>query len=133
MNARITASTTHRHDLAGLSHAALLAGTRQLVAQANHGLAALLAQLAEVEARGLHRLGACAGLYTCAEELGDADQQIAHERLLFRRRLPEMLEVRVHVVEAGQGKPAQHAPLDGGRLVDAQVEPQLSLATAREP
>ncbi len=70
MNAHITASTTHRHGLAGLSDAALLAGTRQLVAATNHTLAALLAHLAEVEARGIYRLGACASLYTyCVYEL----------------------------------------------------------------
>ncbi len=70
MNTHITASTTHRHDLAGLSDAALLAGTRQLVAATNHTLAALLAHLAEVEARGIYRLGACASLYTyCVYEL----------------------------------------------------------------
>ena len=70
MNAHIAASTTHRYDLAGLSDAALLAGTRQLVAVGNHTLAALLAHLAEVEARGIHRARACPSLYSyCIYEL----------------------------------------------------------------
>ena len=39
-----------------LSDDELLASTRCQVARANHALAALLADLAEVEARGIHRL-----------------------------------------------------------------------------
>ncbi len=70
MNAHITASTMNRYDLAELSDDALLAGTRRLVAGANHALAGLLAHLAEVEARGIHRARACASLYTyCIYEL----------------------------------------------------------------
>ncbi len=70
MNALITASTTNRYDLAGLSDDALLAGTRRLVAGANHALAALLAHLAEVETRGIHSARACASLYAyCIYEL----------------------------------------------------------------
>jgi hypothetical protein len=42
----------------------------RLVGQSNRVLAALLAHLAEVEARGLHRVRACASLYTyCVYEL----------------------------------------------------------------
>ncbi len=70
MNAHLTASTTHRYDLAGLSDATLLAGTRRLVAVGNQALAALLAHLAEVEARGIHRARACPSLYSyCIYEL----------------------------------------------------------------
>src|SRR5574342_188008 len=48
----------------------LHARTRRLVGRANQVLAALLAHLAEVEARGVHRTRACASLYTyCIYEL----------------------------------------------------------------
>ena len=48
----------------------LLTTTRQLVGRSNQLLAALLAHLAEVEARGIHRQRACASLYTyCIYEL----------------------------------------------------------------
>jgi len=48
----------------------LHARTRRLVGRANQVLAALLAHLAEVEARGIHRTRACASLYTyCIYEL----------------------------------------------------------------
>ncbi len=70
MNALITNVDTGRYDLAALSDDALLAGTRRLVAAANCTLAALLAHLAEVEARGIHRARACSSLYTyCIYEL----------------------------------------------------------------
>jgi hypothetical protein len=45
-------------------------GTRRLIGRSNQLLAALLAHLAEVEARGIHRERACASLYTyCIYEL----------------------------------------------------------------
>jgi len=48
----------------------LLTATRQLVGRSNQLLATLLAHLAEVEARGIHRQRACASLYTyCIYEL----------------------------------------------------------------
>src|SRR5688572_2053 len=48
----------------------LLANTRQLMGRSNQLLAALLAHLAEVEARGIHRQRACASLYSyCVYEL----------------------------------------------------------------
>jgi hypothetical protein len=50
--------------LAHLSDGELLANTRQLVGRSNQVFAALLAHLAEVESRGLHRTRACASLYT---------------------------------------------------------------------
>ncbi len=56
--------------LAHLSNGELLANTRGLVGKSNQVFAALLAHLAEVEARGLHRTRACASLYTyCIYEL----------------------------------------------------------------
>ncbi len=57
-------------SLAHLSDTELLASTRGLVGKSNQLFAALLAHLAEVEARGLHRTRACASLYTyCIYEL----------------------------------------------------------------
>jgi len=59
-----------RYCLDQLPDEALLAGTRSLVGRSNQVLAALLAHLAEVEARGIHRVRACASLYTyCIYEL----------------------------------------------------------------
>jgi hypothetical protein len=59
-----------RYYLDQLPDEALLAGTRSLVGRSNQVLAALLAHLAEVEARGIHRVRACASLYTyCIYEL----------------------------------------------------------------
>jgi hypothetical protein len=56
--------------LAHLSDRELLAKTRELVGRSNQLFAALLAHLAEVDARGLHRTRACASLYTyCIYEL----------------------------------------------------------------
>ena len=56
--------------LAHLSDSELLANTLGLVGRSNQLFAALLAHLAEVEARGLHRTRACASLYTyCIYEL----------------------------------------------------------------
>jgi hypothetical protein len=57
-------------DLAHLSDRELLANTRGLVGRSNQVFAALLAHLAEVESRGLHRTRGCASLYTyCVYEL----------------------------------------------------------------
>src|ERR1041385_83432 len=48
----------------------LLATVRRLTARSNVALADLLAHLGEVELRGIHRLRACASLYTyCVYEL----------------------------------------------------------------
>src|SRR5262245_49492185 len=53
-----------------LSDAALLAGVRVLVARSNQQLARLLAHLAEVDARGIHRARACGSLCAyCVYEL----------------------------------------------------------------
>src|SRR3954464_12405315 len=57
-------------DLTQLTNDELIAGTRRLVATSNQLFAMLLAHLAEVEARGLHRERACSSLYTyCIYEL----------------------------------------------------------------
>jgi hypothetical protein len=54
----------------GLSNDELLVSTQRLVGAGNQLLAALLAHLGEVEARGIHRERACASLYTyCIYEL----------------------------------------------------------------
>ena len=58
------------YALEDVSDTQLLAATRGLVGRSNQLLAALLAHLAEVEARGVHRERACASLYTyCIYEL----------------------------------------------------------------
>jgi|GEM_PF-752678 len=58
------------YALEDLPDAELLTATRGLVGRSNQLLAALLAHLAEVEARGVHRERACASLYTyCIYEL----------------------------------------------------------------
>ena len=58
------------YHLERVPDAELLTNTRRLVGRSNHVLAALLAHLAEVEARGIHRLRACSSLYAyCVYEL----------------------------------------------------------------
>jgi hypothetical protein len=49
--------------ISSLSDSELLANTRALIGRSNQVLAALLAHLGEVEARGLHRTRACSSLY----------------------------------------------------------------------
>jgi hypothetical protein len=57
-------------SLASISDDELFATVQHLTARANVALAALLAHLGEVERRGVHRLRACASLYTyCIYEL----------------------------------------------------------------
>jgi hypothetical protein len=57
-------------DLSHLTNDELIAGTRRLVGSSNQLFAMLLAHLAEVEARGLHRERACSSLYMyCIYEL----------------------------------------------------------------
>jgi len=78
-----------------LSDAALLTGTRNLVGRSNRLLADLLAHLAEVEARGIHRTRACSSLYTyCIYELrfseDEAFRRVTAARLV--RRFPAVLE-----------------------------------------
>ena len=95
MNALITCENTGCFDLGGLSDEALLTGTRRLVASANHTLAALLAHLAEVEARGVHRVRACASLYTyCIYELRMSEDAAFRRAKAARlcRRLPALYD-----------------------------------------
>jgi hypothetical protein len=80
---------------AELSDAELLAATRSLVGRSNRLLASLLAHLAEVEARGVHRTRACSSLYTyCIYELrfseDEAFRRVSAARLV--RRFPVLLE-----------------------------------------
>jgi hypothetical protein len=80
---------------AELSDVELLTATRRLVGRSNQLLASLLAHLAEVEARGIHRTRACASLYTyCIYELrfseDEAFRRVSAARLV--RRYPELLE-----------------------------------------
>jgi hypothetical protein len=81
--------------LAGLSDAELLTATRRLVGRSNQLLASLLAHLAEVEARGIHRTRACSSLYTyCVYELrfseDEAFRRVSAARLV--RRFPALLD-----------------------------------------
>ena len=78
-----------------LSDAELLAATRRLVGRSNRLLASLLAHLAEVEARGIHRIRACSSLYTyCIYELrfseDEAFRRVSAARLV--RRFPVLLD-----------------------------------------
>jgi hypothetical protein len=83
------------HSLDRLSDSELLAATRSLVGRSNQLLAALLAHLGEVEARGIHRIRACSSLYTyCIHDLrlseDEAYRRVAASRLV--RRFPALLE-----------------------------------------
>ena len=84
-----------RVSLELLSDAELLTQTRHLVGRSNRVLAELLAHLAEVEARGIHRTRACSSLYTyCIYELrfseDEAFRRVAAARLV--RRFPVLLD-----------------------------------------
>src|SRR6476659_9091210 len=80
--------------LAHLSDRELLAKTRELVGRSNQVFAALLAHLAEVDARGLHRTRACASLYTyCIYELRFSEDAAARRSAAAKlvRRFPAIL------------------------------------------
>jgi len=82
-------------SLEHVSDAELLSNTRSLVGRSNQLLAALLAHLGEVEARGIHRTRACSSLYTyCIYELrlseDEAFRRVAAARLV--RRFPALFE-----------------------------------------
>jgi hypothetical protein len=82
-------------SLAHLSDGELLANTRGLVGKTNQVFAALLAHLAEVEARGLHRTRACASLYTyCIYELRFSEDAAARRAGAAKlvKRFPVLLE-----------------------------------------
>ena len=81
--------------LAHLSDSELLFNTRSLVDRSNQVLAALLAHLAEVEARGLHRTRACASLYTyCIYELRFSEDAAARRAGAAKlvKRFPLLLD-----------------------------------------
>ena len=81
--------------LAHLSDRELLAKTRELVGRSNQVFAALLAHLAEVDARGLHRTRACASLYTyCIYELRFSEDAAARRAGAAKlvKRFPLLLE-----------------------------------------
>jgi hypothetical protein len=99
----------------------LLTGTRRLVGQSNRTLAALLAHLAEVEIRGLHRRRACASLYIyCIYELRMSEdaayRRVAAARLVKRfpaifgcvergeLHLTALLLLAPHLTEANVGE-----------------------------
>jgi hypothetical protein len=89
----LLASRTPTLSPAELSDTELLAATRGLVGRSNQLLAALLAHLGEVEARGIHRTRACSSLYTyCIYELrfseDEAFRRVAAARLV--RRFPAL-------------------------------------------
>ncbi|HEY8943038.1 MAG TPA: hypothetical protein VIM73_02200, partial [Polyangiaceae bacterium] len=78
-----------------LSDTELIAGTRGLVARSNQHLARLLAHLAEVEARRIHRARACASLTTyCVYELRlSEDTAFRYARAArYARDFPVVLE-----------------------------------------
>jgi hypothetical protein len=81
--------------LGHLSNEELLRETRYLVGKANQVVAALLEHLAEVEARGLYRLKACANLYTyCIYELRFSEDAASRRASAARlvRQFPAALE-----------------------------------------
>jgi hypothetical protein len=81
-------------DLAHLSNSELLANTRGLVGKSNQVFAALLAHLAEVDTRGLHRTRACASLYTyCIYELRFSEDAAARRAGAAKlvKRFPPLL------------------------------------------
>jgi hypothetical protein len=93
--------TTGMQAVEALTNEELLSGTRRLVCQSNRVLAALLAHLAEVEARGLHRSRACATLYTyCIYELRMSED--AAYRRVGAARLVKRFPVLFGAIERGE-------------------------------
>jgi hypothetical protein len=85
--------------LAHLSDRELLAKTRELVGRSNQLFAALLAHLAEVDERGLHRTRACASLYTyCIYELRLSEDAAARRAGAAKlvKRFPLLLNAIAH-------------------------------------
>jgi 5-methylcytosine-specific restriction endonuclease McrA len=94
-NTATSLSTIRNPSPSELSDAELLMATRSLVGRSNQLLAALLAHLGEVEARGIHRIRACSSLYVyCIYELryseDEAYRRVAAARLV--RRFPALLD-----------------------------------------
>src|SRR3954464_11902454 len=83
-------------DLTQLTNDELIAGTRRLVGTSNQLFAMLLAHLAEVEARGIHRERACSSLYTyCIYELRFSEDEAQRRCRAARlaRQFPILLEM----------------------------------------
>ena len=90
-----------RTELTQLSDAALLASVRATVGRANQLTASLLAHLAEVHRRGLHRERACSSLYSyCIYELRMSEDAAQRRSQAARwvRRFPALLDA----IEAGE-------------------------------
>jgi hypothetical protein len=90
-----TTAPITRYSLDHLSNDQLLSSTRGLVGGSNQLLAALLAHLAEVEARGIHRERACASLYTyCIYEFRMSEDAAFRRARAARiaRQFPILLE-----------------------------------------
>src|SRR5690349_11351663 len=82
-------------SFAQLSDDELLANTRRLVGKSNQLLASLLAHLAEVETRGVHRSCRCASLYTyCVYELRFSEDAAARRSAAarFTKAFPALLD-----------------------------------------
>jgi hypothetical protein len=89
------------HSLSHLSDDDLLANTRSLVGRSNQIFAALLVHLAEVEARGLHRLRACSSLYAyCIYELRLSED--AAFRRVSAARLVKQFPALLGAIERGE-------------------------------
>ena len=94
MNMPISSDADCTYRLDELSNEALLATTRMLVGASNQVLAALLAHLGEVQARGVHRERACASLYTyCLYELRFSEDEAFRRAKAARivRDFPKLL------------------------------------------
>jgi 5-methylcytosine-specific restriction endonuclease McrA len=84
------------NDLAHLADDVLLTSLKRLTGTANELTAQLLAHLAEVEARGIHRNMACASLYTyCVYELRMSEDEAQRRCRAARlcRQFPLLLEM----------------------------------------
>src|SRR6187402_3511634 len=84
------------HSLAQLTDASLHSETKRLAGTSNTLTAQLLAHLAEVEARGIHRERACSSLYTyCVYELRMSEDEAQRRCRAARlaRQFPILLEM----------------------------------------
>lgn len=96
-----TRGWTFGGELKQLSDAELLASTRRVVGRSNLLLASLLAHLAEVDARGIHRTRACSTLCAyCIYELRLSED--AASRRVAASRLVRKFPVLVNVVARGE-------------------------------
>ncbi len=87
---------TTPYCLEGTANDALLTNLKELVGRSNQLTAQLLAHLAEVDARGIHRDAACSSLYTyCVYELRMSEDQAQRRVTASRaaRRFPILFEM----------------------------------------